>query len=208
MNKCFNIVSNESKPDVPLQVNIRAMGLLHRTSDRVAQQRTQIKELESRDIDREEKLLNIERKFGDVKASSEDLIAELHKAIQTSKEGSDMMKVIVDRYDEAQAKIRTLEAEKATLEADKSSLVIQIKDAFEKATLKARYDLLKEYKRGLLVDAEVDEEIELYEEGPDEAGCSSAAPAEDDMPASSEQEHTEAEPPVEAAPEEGHEMPK
>ncbi|GMN66446.1 hypothetical protein TIFTF001_035532 [Ficus carica] len=55
---------------------------------------------------------------------------------------------------------------------------LKILDAFEKATLKARYDFLKEYKQGLFVEAEVDEEIELYEESPDEAGCSSAAPAE------------------------------
>ena len=108
-----------------------------------------------------------------------------------------MMKIMVDRYNEAQAKIRTLEADKSALEADRSSLVIQIEDAFEKATLKARYDLLKQYKQGLLVDAEVDEEIELYEDVPEEAGCSSAAPAEDIMP---EQEPVEAEPPVEAAP--------
>ena len=119
------------------------MGLLHRSSDRVAQQRTQIQELKSRGKEREEKLLDIERKFVDVKASAEELTAELQKAIQTSKEGSDMMKIMVDRYNEAQAKIRTLEADKSALEADRSSLVIQIQDAFEKATLKARYDLLK-----------------------------------------------------------------
>ena len=190
------------EPIVVLQVSIRAMGLLHRTSDRVAHQRTQIQELKSRGKEREEKLLDIERKFVDVKASAEDLTAELHKAIQTSKEGSDMMKIMVDRYNEAQAKIRTLEADKSALEADRSSLVIQIEDAFEKATLKARYDLLKQYKQGLLVDAEVDEEIELYEDVPDEAGCSSAAPTEDVMP---EQEHVEAEPPVEAAPSEDRE---
>ena len=194
-----------SQPVVTLQVNVRAMGLLHRTSDRVAQQRAQIKELESKDREREEKLLDIERKFGDVKASAEDLTAELHKAIQTSKEGSDMMKIMVDRYDEAQAKIRTLETEKSALEADRFSLIIQIKDAFEKATLKARYDLLKKYKQGLLVDAEVDEEIELYEDVPDEAGCSSAAPTEGVMPASDEQEPIEAESPVTAAPSEDRE---
>ena len=184
------------------------MGLLHRTSDRVFQQKNKIKELENKDRERGEKLLDIERKFGDVKTSAEELTAELHRAIQTSKEGSDMMKIMVDRYDEAQAKIRTLEAEKSTLEADRSSLIIQIKDAFEKATLKARYDLLKEYKQGLLVDAEVDEEIELYEETFDEAGCSSAAAADDAMPALDEQEPIEAEPPVMAAPSEDREMRK
>ena len=197
------------EPIVVLQVSIRAMGLLHRSSDRVAHQRNKILELKNKGKEREVKLLDIERKFVDVKASAEELTAELQKAIQTSKEGSDMMKIMVDRYNEAQAKIRTLEddksaleADKSALEADRSSLVIQIQDAFEKATLKARYDLLKQYKQGLLVDAEVDEEIELYEDVPDEAGCSSAAPTEDVMP---EQEHVEAEPPVEAAPSEDRE---
>ena len=109
--------------------------------------------------------MDIEWKFRDVKTSTEELTAELHKAIQSAKEGSDLMKVMVDRYEEAQAKIKTLEA-------DNFALVAQIMDAFEKATLKARYDVLKEYKQGPLVDAEVDEEIELYEDSPDEAGCS------------------------------------
>ncbi|GMN43969.1 hypothetical protein TIFTF001_013174 [Ficus carica] len=65
---------------------------------------------------------------------------------------TDMMKVMVDKFDEAQAKIKSLEA-------DNSSLAAQILDAFEKATLKARYDILKEYKQGLLVDTEVDKII-------------------------------------------------
>ena len=50
-----------------------------------------------------------------------------------------MMKVMVERFDEAQVKI-------ATLETDNSALVAQIIDAYERATLKARYDMLKEYK--------------------------------------------------------------
>ena len=184
------------------------MRLFYQTTNIVIEQKARIKELEDKDRERGEKLLDIERKFGDVKTSANELMAELHKAMQSAKEGSDMMKIMVDRYDEAQAKIRTLEAEKSTLEADRSSLIIQIKDAFEKATLKARYDLLKEYKQGLLVDAEVDEEIELYEEGPDEAGCSSTAPAEGVMPALDEQEPIIAEPPVIAAPSEDREMRK
>ncbi|GMN62973.1 hypothetical protein TIFTF001_032051 [Ficus carica] len=189
-----------------LKVNVRAMGLLHRTSDRVFQQKNQIKELESKDRERGEKLLDFERKFGDVKTSAEELTAELQRAIQTSKKGSDMMKIMVDRYDAAQAKIEALEAEKSKLVADNTALVVQIMDAFEKATLKARYDLLKEYKQGLLVDAEVDEEIELYEETPDEAGCSSAAPDEGTMPTS--KEPIRAEPSVDVNPSEDRKMRK
>ncbi|GMN60133.1 hypothetical protein TIFTF001_029232 [Ficus carica] len=64
------------------------------------------------------------------------------------------------------------------------------------ATLKARYDLLKEYKQGLLVNAEVDDEIELYEDTLDEAGCSSSAPADITVPASNDQGPSGVEPPV------------
>lgn len=48
-------------------------------------------------------------------------------------------------------------------------------DSYERAIVKARYDLLKEYKQGLLVDAEVDKEIELYEEI-EGAGTSTSVP--------------------------------
>ncbi|GMN47448.1 hypothetical protein TIFTF001_016627 [Ficus carica] len=92
-----------------------------------------------------------------------------------------MMKVMVDRFDEAQAKTQTLEA-------DNSALIAQIVDAYEKATLKARYDLLKEYKQGLLVVTDVDDKIELYEDTLDEAGCSSSAPTDVAVPTSNEQE--------------------
>ncbi|GMN65634.1 hypothetical protein TIFTF001_034703 [Ficus carica] len=61
---------------------------------------------------------------------------------------------MVDKFDEAQAKIKSLETEKAVL-------AIQILDAFEKATIKARYDLLKQYKQGLFVEAEIEEELDL-----------------------------------------------
>ncbi|GMN26889.1 hypothetical protein TIFTF001_040928 [Ficus carica] len=83
-----------------------------------------------------------------------------------------------DGHDEShgqQAKIKTLED-------DNSALVTQIVDAYEKATLKAHYDLLKEYKQGLLVDADVEEEIELYEDSPAEAEESSSAPADVSAP--------------------------
>ncbi|GMN20491.1 hypothetical protein TIFTF001_043102 [Ficus carica] len=84
------------------------------------------------------------------------------------------------------------------------------------ATLKARYDLLKEYKQGLLVDVEVDEGIELYEDTLDDAGCSSPAPAEGlptsnvqwpsgDVPASIDQGPTGIEPLVNPDPSEDRE---
>ncbi|GMN59016.1 hypothetical protein TIFTF001_028107 [Ficus carica] len=121
--------------------------------------------------------------------SADGLIGELKTVTQSSKEITYMMKVMVDRFDEAQAKIKSLEAEN-------SLLVAQIVNAYKKAILKARYDLLKEYKQGLLVDAEVDDEIELYEDTLDEAGCSSSAPADVTVPASNKQEPSGVEPPI------------
>ena len=144
---------------------------MYYTTETVLEQRNHIKELEDKDKERGEKLLNIEWKFEDVKASSNELVTELQKVTQSAKEGTDMMKVMVDRFDEAQAKVKTLEA-------DNSTLVAQIVEAYEKATLKARYDLLKEYKQGLLVDADVDDEIELCEDSLAEVGGSSFVPAD------------------------------
>ncbi|GMN60222.1 hypothetical protein TIFTF001_029325 [Ficus carica] len=117
-----------------LKSNLLALGLIYRTTDKVVEQKKLIKELKDKDKDHREKLLNIERKFKNIKASANDLIAELQKVTQSAKEGTDMMKVMVDRFDEAQAKIKTLEA-------DNFALITQIVDAYEKATLKARYDL-------------------------------------------------------------------
>ena len=51
-----------------------------------------------------EKLLDIERGFEDVKVGTEDLIAELQTVNQLAKEGAYMIKVMVDRYNEATAK--------------------------------------------------------------------------------------------------------
>ncbi|GMN20652.1 hypothetical protein TIFTF001_039963 [Ficus carica] len=112
-----------------------------------------------------------------------------------AKEGTNMMEVMVKRFDEAQAKIKTLKAEN-------SALGTQILDAFEKATLKARYDILKEYKQGLLVDTKVNKEIELYEDALDETGASSSVPA----PASTQHGPPNVEPPVYANPSEDREM--
>ncbi|GMN55639.1 hypothetical protein TIFTF001_024758 [Ficus carica] len=148
-----------------------------------------IKELEEKDKERGEKLLNIERNFESVKASANDLVGELKRVTQSGKEKTDMMKVMVDRFDEAQAKIQTLEV-------DNSALVAQIVDAYEKAILRARYDIHKEYKQGLLVGADVDDEIELYEDTLDEAGCSSSAPAEGAVPTSNEQDTIGVKPPA------------
>ncbi|GMN69678.1 hypothetical protein TIFTF001_038725 [Ficus carica] len=167
-----------------LKINVRAMGLFYRTTNKVAEQKTRIKELENINKELEEKdgecgqkLLDIKRKFGDVKMSAKGLMAELQKVMHKAKEGSDMMEVMVKSFDEAHAKIKSLEAENA-------ALATQILDSFEKATIKARYDLLKEYKQGLFVEAEIDKEIELYE---DEASCSSSAPADEIAPVSNDQ---------------------
>ncbi|GMN55579.1 hypothetical protein TIFTF001_024685 [Ficus carica] len=176
--------------------NLRALGLMYRTTDTVLEQRNHIKELEEKDKERGEKLLDIEQNFVSVKASADGLIGELKTVTHSSKEMKDIMKVMVDRFDEAQAKIKSLEA-------DNSLLVAQILDAYEKATLKARY--LKEYKQGLLVDADVDDEIELYEDTFDEAGCSSSAPVDAAVPASNEQEPTSVEPLANDIPSEGRE---
>ncbi|GMN66986.1 hypothetical protein TIFTF001_036053 [Ficus carica] len=186
-----------------LKSNLRALGLMYRTTDTVLVQRNQIKELEDKnkeleDADRErgEKLLVIEQNLKEVKASADDLIGELETVNQSSKQMTDMMKVMVDKFDEVQAKIKSLEA-------DNSSLAAQILDVFEKATLKARYDIIKEHKQGLLVDGEVDEEIELYEEdNPDETRASSSVPAS----ASTQPGPLDVEPPVHANPSEDCEM--
>ncbi|GMN21858.1 hypothetical protein TIFTF001_045565 [Ficus carica] len=153
------------------------------------------KRLEELDKKRGEKLLVIEENFKDVKASADGLIGELKTVTQSSKEMTDMMKVMVERFDEAQVRIKSLEA-------DNSALVAKIVDAYEKATFKARYDLLKEYKQGLLVEADVDDEIELHE---DEAGCSLSAPADVIVPASNEQGPSGVEPPINADPSEDRE---
>ncbi|GMN64911.1 hypothetical protein TIFTF001_033985 [Ficus carica] len=112
-----------------LKSNLRALRLIYRTTDKVVEQKKLIKELEDKDKDHGEKLLNIERKFKNVKASANDLIAELQK-----------------------------------------------------------------YKQGLLIDAGVEEEIELYEDSPAEAGESSSAPADVSAPSLNEPKHVFAEP--------------
>ena len=121
-------------------------------------------------------LLDIERKFADVKTSADGMAATLKEMMHEAKEGTSMMEVMVNRFDEAQAKIKSLEAEKAVL-------ATQILDAFERATIKARYDLLKQYKQGLFVDAEIEEELDLWKdefEGPSSAPATSIEPTSQD----------------------------
>lgn len=43
-------------------------------------------------------------------------------------------------------------------------IVTHIVSEYEKATLNGHYELLKDYKQGLFIDDDVNEEIELYEE--------------------------------------------
>ncbi|GMN27476.1 hypothetical protein TIFTF001_044127 [Ficus carica] len=126
-----------------MKINVRTMGLFYRMSDKVAEQRDRLKDLVEKDIARGEKLLDIGRKFGDVKAGAEGLMFELQKSMDVAREGTSAMETLVKRFDEAQVKIKSLEVENA-------ALATQIMDAFENATFKARYDILKDYKAGLL----------------------------------------------------------
>ncbi|GMN30389.1 hypothetical protein TIFTF001_046425 [Ficus carica] len=136
-----------------MKINVRTMGLFYRMSDRVTEQRDRLKDLQEKDIARGEKLLDIERKFGDVKAGADGLMAELQKSMDVAREGTSAMETLVKRFDEA----------------------------------------------GLLDEAQIDEEIEMFEEDyPDEARSLSAVPAS--VPA--EAENANVEPPVQANPSE------
>ena len=160
------------------------MALFYRTSERAVEHQKRARDLKQKDQEREKKLVDIERKFKDVKASSENLAAELRSSLKSMEEGTETTKVIVGQFEEAQAKIRALEADKASFEVDKASLEVKnstlaaekevlaaakasleerLLDVHERSTLKARYEVLKQHKQGSLVDAEVDDEIEMYE---------------------------------------------
>ena len=115
------------------------------------------------------------------------------------------MKVMIDRYNEVTIKIKTLKESLKHKEADNSVLIARIVDAYERATFKAHYDILKEYKKGLLVDADVEEEIELFEDSLAEAGDSSSAPVAATAPTSNEPEPVPVKPPSNVDPSEGHE---
>ena len=146
------------------------MGLFYRMSDKVVEQRDRINVLADKDKAREEKLLDIERKFGEVKTGAEGLISELKRSVDVAREGTSAMDTLAKSYNEAQARIKALEAENAAFAA-------QITDAFEKATIKARYDILKDYTAGLLDDTQVKEEIEMFEEDYPEEARSLSVPA-------------------------------
>ena len=129
------------------------MRLVYHTVEKAVLWRVRIKELEDIDRERGERLLDIEQKFRDVKLSADGLIAELHTLNQTAKKGADMMKTMVGRFDKAKAKIEALEEMVKQKDADNLVLVTPIVCEYERATLKACYELLKEYKKGLIVDA-------------------------------------------------------
>ncbi|GMN19507.1 hypothetical protein TIFTF001_042887 [Ficus carica] len=178
-----------------MKINVRTMGLFYRMSDKVAEQRDRLKDLVEKDVARREKLLDIERKFGDVKAGAEGLMSELQKSMDVAREGTSAMETLVKRFDEAQAKIKSLEVENA-------ALATQIMDVFENATFKARYDILKDYKAGLLDEAQIDEEIEMFEEdNPEEVRSLSSVPTS----APTEAEPSNVEPPAQANPSEDRE---
>lgn len=152
-------------------------GLFRQLADKVVSHGNRIRELEGINRVRGEKLQDIERMFGDVKMGTEDLKSELMKSIDFAKEGTSAMEALGKMFEESQARINSLEANKAALEAEKAALATQILDPTEKATFKARYDILKDYKEGLLDEAQVDEEIEMFEEDfPEEVRRSSSAP--------------------------------
>ena len=146
------------------------MGLFYRMSDKVVEQRDRMNELADKDKAREEKLLDIERKFGEVKTGAEGLMSELKISVDVAREGTSAMETLAKSYDEVQARIKALEAENAAFAA-------QITDVFEKATIKARYDILKDYKAGLLDETQVNEEIEMFEEDYPEEVRSLSVPA-------------------------------
>ena len=171
-----------------LQVHVRTTGLFYRLADRVVSQGDRIRELEGKDRSLEEKLQDIERKLGDVKAGGEGLMFELQKSMDVAREGTSAMEDLGKKFDEGQAIIVSLEAQNAMLAE-------QIISASEKATIKARYDILMDYKEGLFDEAKIDEEFGMFEEDfPDEAKRSSA----DLASAPIEAGRSNVEPPVQA----------
>ncbi|GMN49580.1 hypothetical protein TIFTF001_018746 [Ficus carica] len=155
---------------------LRGMGLIYRFTNKVVEQKEQIRELEVVDKEHAEKLLDIERKFKDVRASADGFIAELHTLNQTTKEEVEMIKSMVDRFDKVKAENCALRESIKQKDEDIVGLVTRIVGKYEKATLKAHYELLKEYKQGLLVDADIAEKIELYKESIAKAEALTSAP--------------------------------
>ncbi|GMN23072.1 hypothetical protein TIFTF001_040392 [Ficus carica] len=145
-----------------MKINVRTMGLFYRVSDKVAEQRDRLKDLVEKDIARGEKFLDIEHKFGDVKAGAEGLMSELQKSMDVAREGTSAMETLVKRFDEAQNQI----------------------------------------SRGLLDEAQIDEEIEMFEEDyPEEVRSLSSVP----VSAPREAGPSNVEPPTQGNPSEARE---
>ncbi|GMN51861.1 hypothetical protein TIFTF001_021008 [Ficus carica] len=178
-----------------MKINVQTTGLFYQLADKVVSQSNKIKELEENDRSHRAKLEDIERKFIDVKSGSEGLMLELQKSMDVAREGTSAMDALVRKFEENQEKVKSIEAENAALAS-------QIMNAFEKATIKARYDILKDYKAVLLDEAQIDEEIEMFEEDyPEEVRSLSFVPAL----APTEVEPSNVEPPAQANPSEDRE---
>lgn len=79
------------------------MWLIYSSIDKAVKRRERIRELEEVNKERGEKLLDIVQKFKDVKLSADALIVELHTLNQIAKEGAEMMKAMIERFDKAKA---------------------------------------------------------------------------------------------------------
>ena len=84
------------------------MGLIYHSIDKTVERREWIKELEEINQECGERLLNIEWRFRDVKASADGLIAELYALNQTAKEEAEMMKAMFDKFDKVKAENKAL----------------------------------------------------------------------------------------------------
>lgn len=67
------------------------------------QRRERIREFKAIDKERAENLPDIKRKFKNVQASANNLIMELQTLNQTTKEGAEMMKIMVNRFNKVKA---------------------------------------------------------------------------------------------------------
>ncbi|GMN71569.1 hypothetical protein TIFTF001_054118 [Ficus carica] len=159
-----------------LKCILKEIGLIYRSTDKAVERRVRIRELKATDRKSAEKLLDIERKFKDACTSADDVIKEFHTLNGKAKKGAEMMKSMVDRFDKATAENDALRESIEQKEGDIAGLITRTVGEYEKATFKARYELLKEYKQGLLVDVDAAEEIELNKKSLAEAEASTSAP--------------------------------
>ena len=116
-----------------MQSILWGMWLIYRITEKAVERREWIKELEDNDKEWSERLLDIERRFRDVKASADGLIAELHTLNQTAKEGAEMMKATVDKFDKVKAENEALKETVKQKDADISGLVARIVGEYERA---------------------------------------------------------------------------